>query len=413
MIKILKMIVLLLLPISLMAHQNFDRLIQDNDLDKALIMIDSLLFKNQSDPALLIKKGGLLQKKYDYAKALNAYDQAFKLDSTNTIVISELAEINTSLGNYRQALPYYKTLYSKDTLNTVNGIRLAKAFFNTRNYQEPFQVLLSIYQRDSSNVYVCKQLAFSAMRTGNDSLAIELYSRVIPQNPTDLNNYTNLASLYQNQNLYDQAVETLERGLLVFPEETLLLNRLGDLHYSKRIYKKAIVPYEMLLATGDSLPGVIKNLGISYYYEKEFKKGIELLETSLMLVPNDPVAGLYIGLCYKNLKDNNQSLAYLNFAAKIGIPSYMSDIYNQLGNIYTEKKAYGKSVELLKKAYQLDSTKVDILFKIANNYDLWLTKDKSQALRYYNAYLKSDKEKNDYQRQLTKYALERRQKIRK
>ncbi|MCX6220577.1 MAG: tetratricopeptide repeat protein [Bacteroidia bacterium] len=215
------------------------------------------------------------------------------------------------------------------------------------------------------------------------------------------------------RNLYDQAVETLESGISAFPEENLLFNRLGDLHYSKRNYKKAIVQYEKILATGDSLPGVIKNLGISYYYEKEFKKGIEFLEKSLTLVPNDPVAGLFIGLCYKNLKDNNQSLAYLNFAASIGIPSYMSDIYNQLGNIYTEKKAYGKSIEFLKKAYQLDSTKVDILFKIANNYDLWLTKDKSQALRYYNAYLKSEKEKSDYHRQLTRYAQERKQKIKK
>ena len=241
MIKILKILVLLLIPFSLMAQQNIDRLIQGSEFDRALILIDSLLLNNQSDPALFIKKGSVLQKKFEYTKALKVFDQALQLDSANTSVINELADINTSLGNYRQALPYYKSLYSNDTLNTVNGIRLAKAYFNIRAYQEPFHILNSLYLRDSTNLYVNKQLAFSALRTGNDSLAIELYSRVIPQNPTDLNNYTNLASLYQNQNLYDQAVETLERGLLVYPEETLLLNRLGDLHYSKRIYKKAIV----------------------------------------------------------------------------------------------------------------------------------------------------------------------------
>jgi len=412
MFRILTISVLIFLPFYSFA-QNIDQLIQNSEYETALRCIDSMLLKHESDPSLYLKQGIILEKRFEYSKALKSFEKAYQFDSTNTVIISELAETNNNLGNYRQALPYYKKLFDLDTLNTVNAIRLSRAFFNIRNYQEPFQILLGVYQRDSSNIYVCKQLAFSSMRTGNDSLAIELYSRIIPQNPTDLNNYTNLASLYQKQNLYDQAVETLESGISIFPEETLLLNRLGDLHYSKRIYKKAIVPYQKLLATGDSLPGVIKNLGISYYYEKEFKKGIELLETSLTLVPNDPVAGLFIGLCYKNLKENDQSLAYLNFAAKIGIPSYMSDIYNQLGNIYTEKKAYRKSVELLKKAYQLDSTKVDILFKIANNYDLWLTKDKSQALWYYNAYLKSEKEKSDYYQQLTKYALERKQKIKK
>lgn len=410
--RILKISILIFLPFYSFA-QNIDQLIQNSDYDKALQCIDSMLLKHESDPNLYLKQGIILGKRYEYSKALKSFEKAYQIDSTPKAILNELAETNSNLGNFREALPYYKKLFDFDTLNTVNAIRLSRAFFNIRNYQEPFQILLGVYQRDSSNIYVCKQLAFSAMRIGNDSLAIELYRRVIPQNPTDLNNYTNLVFLYQKQNLYDQAVETFESGISVFPEETLLLNRLGDLHYSKRNYKKAIVQYEKLLVIGDPLPGVIKNLGISYYYEKEFEKGIELLETSLTLVPNDPVAGLFIGLCYKNLKDNNQSLAYLNFAAKIGIPSYMSDIYNQLGNIYTEKKAYGKSVEFLKKAYQLDSTKVDILFKIANNYDIWLTKDKSQALRYYNAYLKSEKEKSDYHRQLTKYALERRQKIRK
>ncbi|MCK9639601.1 MAG: tetratricopeptide repeat protein [Prolixibacteraceae bacterium] len=412
MINILKISVLLFLPFYSFA-QKIDQLNQNSQNSKELQIIDSLLLKNSSDPNLYLKQGIVHEKRFEYAKALKSFEKAYQLDSAQTAILNELSETNSNLGNYRQALPYYKKIFDLDTLNTVNAIRLSRAFFNIRNYQEPFLILFNAYQRDSSNVYVNKLLAFSAMRTGNDSLAIELYKRVIPQNPTDLNNYINLASLYQMQNMYDQAVETLENGILAFPEETLLLNRLGDLHYSKRIYKKAIAQYEKLIATGDSLPGVIKNLGISHYYEKEFKKGIELLEKSLTLVPNDPVAGLFIGLCYKNLKDNDQSLAYLNFAAKIGIPSYMSDIYNQLGNIYTEKKAYGKSVEFLKKAYQLDSTKVDILFKIANNYDLWLPKDKSQAIKYYNAYLKSDKEKNDYHRQMTKYALERKQKIRK
>lgn len=412
MFRILKISVLIFLPFYSFA-QKIGQLNQNRQNSKELHEIDSLLLKNESDPNLYLKQGIILEKEYKYSKALKSFENAYLFDSTNTIIISELAETNNNLGNYRQSLPYFKKLFELDTLNTVNAIRLSRAFFNIRNYQEPYQILLSVYQRDSSNVYVSKQLAFSAMRTGNDSLAIELYRRIIPLNPTDLNNYTNLASLYQMQNLYDQAVETLESGISVFPGEPLLLNRLGELHYSKRVYKKAIVPYEKLLATGDSLPGVIKNLGISYYYEKEYKKGIELLEKSLTLVPNDPVAGLFTGLCYKNLKDIKQSLAYLNFAAKIGIPSYMSDIYNQLGNIYTEMKVYGKSVEFLKKAYQLDSTKVDILFKIANNYDLWLTKDKSQALQYYNAYLKSEKEKSDYHRQLTKYAMERKQKIKK
>src|SRR5665647_909928 len=192
---ILKISILIFLPFFSFA-QKIDQLNRNSQNSKELQVIDSLLLKNESDPNLYLKQGIILEKRFEYSKALRSFEKAYLFDSTNTVIISELAETNNNLGNYRQALPYYKKLFDLDTLNTVNAIRLSRAFFNIRNYQEPFQILLGVYQRDSSNIYVCKQLAFSAMRTGNDSLAIELYRRVIPQNRTDLNNYINLASLY-------------------------------------------------------------------------------------------------------------------------------------------------------------------------------------------------------------------------
>lgn len=409
MLKILTVIFLLLGAVGSFA-QDIDALLLNNEYDKALHLIDLELAGNTDQPTLHYKKGIVLQKKYDYSGALKSLETAWLLDSTNQKVVSELAEVNTILGNHKQALPYYKTLYYNDTTNAIQAIRLTKAFLNLRSYREPYKILYSIYLRDSTNLYVNKQLAFSASRSGHDSLATVLYHQIIERNPTDLNNYTNLVSIYQKKENYKSAVETIERGLTVYPDETILISKLGDLHYAKRDYPKAIVPYERLLSFGDSIPDVVKNLGVSYYYVKRYDEGLYLLEKSLMMKPNDPVAALFIGLCYMELKELDESINYLRFASEIAIPYYMSDIYNQWGNIYIQKKEYKKSVELLKKAYRLDSTKCDILFKIGNTYDVW-QKDKTQAIRYYNAYLNSKKEKGDYYQQLTDYAEQRKKKL--
>jgi len=409
MFKILTVIMLLLGAFGSFAQQ-IDALMLNNDYDKALQLIDQELVRNEDQPLLLYKKGTILQKKYDYTGALKSFETAWLLDSTNQKVVSELAEVNTILGNHKQALPYYKTLYNCDTTSAIQAIRLAKAYFNLRSYREPYKILFAVYLRDSTNLYINKQLAFSASRTGHDSLAIVLYHQIIAKNPTDLNNYTNLVSIYQKKENYKNAVETIEQGLSVYPEETLLLSKLGDLHYAKRDYPKAMVAYERLLSFGDSIPDIVKNLGVSYYYAKRYNEGLYLLEKSLAMRPNDPVAALFTGLCYMELKQLDESISYLRFASETAIPYYMSDIYNQWGNIYIQKKEYKKSVELLKKAYRLDSTKCDILFKIGNTYDVW-QKDKTQAIRYYNAYLKSKKEKSDYYQQLTDYAVERKKKL--
>lgn len=135
-----------------------------------------------------------------------------------------------------------------------------------------------------------------------------------------------------------------------------------------------------------------------------------MLENCLAMKPNDPVTGLFIGLCYKDLKQNKESIAYLNFASRNALPYYLSDLYNQLGNVYSEERDFKQAVRSLKKAYSLDSTKCDILFKIGNTYDVW-QKDKTQAIRYYNAYLISKKEGSEFYRQLTEYSVDRLKKL--
>ena len=409
MVKLHILLIFLITP-WLALGQNIDMMILKGEYDKALQLIEHELSNNDSQPLLYQKKGSILQMRFDFEKALKSYEKAYQLDSTNARILNDLAEVHTSLGNYRQALPLFRTLYYADTTNTVNAIKLARAHFNQRSYQEPYAILRAAYLRDSSNVFVNKQLAFSAMRTAHDSIAIALYMKVIRQNPADLNNFTNLASVYQKKENYAKVIETLELGLSIFPDEVILISRLGDTYFAKRNYAKAIEFYEKYQTISDSNFDVIKNLGLSYYYEKRTREGLSLLEQCLTMKPNDPVTGLFIGLCYKDLKDYDESIAYLNFASKIALPYYLSDIYNQLGNIYIEKNKYKEAVKLLKKAYSLDSAKCEILFKIANTYDVW-QKDKSQATRYYDSYLKSNKEENDMHRKLTEYVLDRKKKL--
>lgn len=411
MTRIYFVLALFLLP-GFLPAQELEKLLLNSENDKALHQIDSLLQLNNNQPDLHLKKGIILQRKFDYTGALFNLKKAWLLDSLNKTTISELAEVNSSLGNYRQALPFYQALYKADTTSIVNALRLARSCFNLKSYDEAYRILLSACKYDSTNLYLNKQLAFSALRTGHDSLAIALYCKIIRQNPSDLNNFNNLVTLYQRNEKQDLVIETLEEALLRFPEERNLLVRSADAHFARHAYPKAIQNYENYLASGDSVPEVIKNLGISYFYERRALEGIYLIEKYLTFKPNDPVAGLYAGLCYKELKQNDQAIAYLNFAQKIAIPGYMADIYNQMGLVYGTKKAYKKSVEYLKKAYLQDPSRSELLFKIAHTYDEW-QKDKSPAIRYYNYFLKASKENTDYLRQLGKYAAERTERLKR
>jgi Tfp pilus assembly protein PilF len=409
MTKILLISILSLLSYISLA-QEIDLLILNSDYDKALQIIDSELTKNDAQPTLFLKKGIIQQKKFDFTGAVKSLEKAYQLDSINPTILSEIADANSSLGNYKGALPYLKKLYKSDTTNTVNVLKLVRGLLNLRTYKESYEILKSAYQHDTTNLIINKQLALCATRTGHNDFSISLYRKVINQNPTDLANYTNLVSVYQSKDQDTLAIETLEKGLEVFPDDPILLNRLGEFEYHLQKYAKAIIPYEKYLAKGDSSPDVLKNLGICYYFEKREKEGLYLLEKSFLLNPDFPIVSLYIGLCYKNLKQFDRSIEYMNFAAKAAIPYYLSDIYYNLGIVYGLHREFKPSIEAFKKAYQLDTTKCSVLFEIATTYEEF-QKDKTYAIRYYNAFLKAKKEDSPYHRKLTEYAISRKKQL--
>ena len=405
MAKFLIVSILSLFPFFSQA-QEINLLILNNEFDKALQIINTELTKNEGQPLLYLKKGIIQQKLFDYSGAIISLERAYQLDSLNPNILSEIAEANSSLGNYRRALPYLKALYRADTTNTVSALKLVRVYFNLRNYIEPFKILNSCRQRDSTNLVINKQLALCAARTDHNDLSISLYQQVIKLNPTDLANYTNLASVYQNKDQNIKVTETLGKGLIFFPDEPVLLTRLGDFQFQLKEYALAIIPYEKYLAQGDSIPQIIKNLGICYYFERRYKEGINLLGRSLQINPDDPIVALYLGLCYESKGKLKQSIEYLNFASEIAVPTYLTDIYHHLGNVYKLNHEYTKSIRALKKAYELDSTKYTVLFEIATIYET-LQNNKNQAIKYYDDYLKSDREDNVNSRKLTQYVVER------
>jgi len=106
MFRILKISVLIFLPFYSFA-QNIDQLIQNSEYETALRCIDSMLLKHESDPSLYLKQGIILEKRFEYSKALKSFEKVYQFDSTNTIIISELAETNNNLGDYHQQLTKY------------------------------------------------------------------------------------------------------------------------------------------------------------------------------------------------------------------------------------------------------------------------------------------------------------------
>ncbi len=390
--------------------QQIDLLILNNENEKALQLIDSEIEINRAQPSLWMKKGILLQRNFDYTGAIEALTTAHRLDSLNRNILTELAEAYNILGNYEDAVHYFELAYAQDSTDLSVAGKLARAWINQKIYNKPFRLLSRICETDTTNVFFNKQLAFCASNTGADSLAMRLYQRVIVQNPRDISSYLNLSTLYQKQGKPEEALVVLEQGLTVFPENPGLLLKLANNRFELKKYHEAAEAYELWLQKNDTLPDVRKSLGVAYYFEKREAEGLKLLESYHLLVPTDPLAAFYIGLCYKSLADYLQSIQYINYSIELSRPLYLSDIYHHLGLVYGQNRNFKEAIEALQKSYELDTTKNEILFEIATTYEEY-QKDKTPALRHYKAFLAKETAEQPLSESLKKYAIARIRKI--
>ena len=397
-------LILLILPFQLFA-QSIDELILNKKYDKAL---DRIADKIQEKPEaeLYFKQAIVYKEQSNPLQACKSLEQALFYDPQNSLYRAELGENYSSLGNTYQTVDCYSRAVDLSPNDLSLKAKLGRAYMSVDDFTKAYQTFDAIHKVDSSNVYFNKQFAFAAFRTAKVEQAIRLYEQVISENPGDISSHLNLIAVYKRKKDVEKVNSAGERALSVFSKNQTILLRQADALFELKAYEKARFPYEQFLSVGDSTFEVMKNYGISLYFCKDEQKAIQILEKCYALVMNDEFVHFYLGLAYKNLADYTRSAEYLIAAIACAQPVYMTEMYHHLGQVYGNNREFEKSIEALKKAYECNNERVEILFEIATTYEEF-DFNKTLALNYYSIYLKTagEKAKN------ADYALTRLRKI--
>ena len=387
------------------SSQKIDLLILNHHYEQALHEISHQITK-MPNGGLYFKQGVVYTKLNNYKAAVEAYKKALGYTPNDPVVLGELAETLSMLGNNNQAVFYFEqaVLASKDDL-ALKG-NLGKVYINLKDYVKAFETFAGIYKADSSNVYWNKQFAFCAHKLNKTSLSIHLYEKVLADNPYDVGSYINLAAIYHQANADSLALKTIDRGLEIYPDDATLLLKQANQHYSSRKYSQAKTSYERYLALNDSSYNVLKEYGITLYFTGFENKSIEVLEKCVVVTPDDPYVLFYLSLGYKKLAVYDMAEGYMNTAIEAATPFYLPEMYHHLGQILGQQRKYNESIAALKESYGQDPKNFEILFEIATTYEEF-NHNKTLALNFYRMYLLEAKEEA---RNAT-YALDRMDKI--
>jgi len=399
------LLILLILPFQLLA-QSIDELILNRKYEKALERIQDKIQENP-DAELYFKQAAIYKEQLNPLLASKALEKALQYDAENILYLSDLGDNYATLGNLYQSVDCYRRAVLLSPQNISLKGKLGRAYISIDDFKRAFVTFESIRSVDSTNVYFNKQYAFCAYKNDQADLAIRIYEQVLNENPGDFSTHLNLITIFKKKKDAEKVYQTGVRALNIFPKNGTFLIRLADALFDLKEYEKARPMYEEYLSLGNEATfDILKNCGISLYFCKSEEQAIKALEGCYKMSPDDQFVDFYLGLCYKRLANYPKSAEYLTEAIKMSYPSYLSEIYHHLGQVYGNNRDFEKSIEALKKSYEFDPENFEALFEIATTYEEY-NFNKTLALNYYSTYLKSagDRAKN------VDYALDRIRKI--
>ncbi|WP_321373766.1 tetratricopeptide repeat protein [uncultured Draconibacterium sp.] len=405
-----KIFILFLLMIcaatTLLAQRKIDLLLIDKNYDKALQEIDKELAVNPSS-ALFYKKGVVYKNLQDYQKALEAFLSGLQYNASNVVMLEETAECFSILGNNQDAISFYEKAIQVDPENLALAGKLGRVHINLNDYKTAYNVFSGIYEKDSSNVYWNKQLAYCSFRVFQREQARDLYERVLDANPRDHGTYINLIHCYNWKKEATEIMATIDSGLVQFPADKDLLFEKAMFFYKTKRYGPAMLQFEKYLEQ-EKQPAyeTLMNYGISTYFAEQEAKALDIFGDLKRMNPNDPLVMYYQSLCNRKLKNFEDAIELMTFAIDASVPDYVSEMYHHLGQMYGQQRDFKASIEALKKAYELNPGKTEVLFEIATTYEEY-NSNKTLAMNYYRIYLTESGEsaKNAI------YALERIEKL--
>ncbi len=317
-------LILLIFPLQLLA-QSVDELILNRSYEKALDKLSEKI-QEKPDADLFFKQALIYSEQSKPLQAVKSLENALFYEPGNSLIISELGDNYSSLGNLYQAVECYRRAVAFAPNDFSLKGKLGRTYISIDDFPKAFRTFEEIWQTDSTNVFFNKQFAFAAFKIGKTDIATRIYEQVVSENPGDFSSHLNLLAIYKRKKEVDKVYETGNRALSVFPSNATILLRQADALFELKDYEKAVFPYEKFLAENDSAYEVLKNYGISLYLCKQEEKALSILENCFYKVPNDQYVNFYIGLCYKKLADYEKAAEFLNSAIECSQPVYLSDI---------------------------------------------------------------------------------------
>ena len=343
--------------------------------------------------------GQALFEKRRYQQALQAFEEAVKLDGNNAQAYRGMARTYQKLKDSDKAIANFRMATTVKPDYVEAHYELGNLFFNLKKYkdaQASFQAVLNL-DGDFQNGIARNLLKGAYSRQGRDYLlrknyrkAIEEYKNATQLDPTDATNYYNLGLAARNARKIKQAENAFATAVELNPTYAKAHRQLGDLFRLTKRNSRSIRSYSRAI---DSDPNckdkkninAYRSLALVYNQTKQHSRAVATLRKGVAVAPtNRDKVRIYTALGYSHALGKNYKSAVSAYQQALALNSRDSEAQYRAAVAYFELKQYQNALNYARRATSSRKYAVPAHVIMGDVYDAWRPQGwKEKAIRSY------------------------------
>lgn len=194
----------------------------------------------------------------------------------------------------------------------------------------------------------------------------------------------------------DNFLKTQNKNTIIQKKTAKELNIIGLCYRTLENYDEAIKYFDKAIQVDKTYKAPYFNIGSVYYLKNEFNNAEKYFLLFLKFEENDFLSLLYLGYCYKDIKNYDKAIEYLENAINVMPDSYnkKSEVFAQTGISYFRNHKIKQSVKYMIKGFKTSSNDFEFIKDIYKIYEA--NKQYSKALLYNYYLLKSNPNNYEY-----------------
>ncbi len=197
------------------------------NLDEAVALYQSCL-EEKEDDAVYFGLGQIAEKRENYPKARDFYENALALDSQNITYVRSVAFTMVEQADFEEAEPLFERLTDRAPRN----IEWHYAYVKVLIYNKKYEVAITRLNRLQEQVGIIPEMMIMKsdmyQEIGETEKAIATLLQLNKAHPTHAEGLEALLSLYKKQEQHEEVIRLLERMSVQQPDNVVVQTQLAD-----------------------------------------------------------------------------------------------------------------------------------------------------------------------------------------